>query len=91
MSTFNNIVLDALLVDWFLNSIIFDFKAINLFTLLIEVVIFAGQTLIIAPLAYGDYGNIDFGSIFAILALLVGQGFEMMFGIVSNEIKMAIK
>ena len=42
MSTFNNIVLDALLVDWFLNSIIFDFKAINLFTLLIEVVIFAG-------------------------------------------------
>ena len=72
MVFFEQMTLLALLLEWSLDRIYFDFAPVNvLTTLLVPVGIFGTQSFVISPIAYGDFGAMNFGWIFGLLMLFV--------------------
>ena len=88
MVFFEQMTLLALLFDWTLNSIYFDFGPLNMVvTLGVPAFIFAFQSLVIAPIKYRDIGSMNFGWIFALLMAFVAQGCQLAFGALSDDLK----
>ena len=65
---------DLVIFEWVINSIVFSFTEWNLLSGAIFLLLFGIQSFIIAPSLYNDFGNEQFGWMFALLAFFMTQG-----------------